>query len=197
VGDSEEFKNTPYTTMFAQIDNEFEMHHGLNMIQYQPYDLIRETRHYICLLHNNEDFDYEKRQEHYAYYYRYLLDDAEGGEGTQGSVRLVDSFVLPEVGDNGSIQWYKDHLLFASDKETEFYEYDKEFQLITKYIYEEPVVKKTEEELEYEEDFPPADATVAFLRVEKFDFLGYYYNEEPVIIRPVETETEGAESENE
>lgn len=197
IGNPEEFKNTPYTTLFAQEDNEFEMHHGLNMITYQPYDLIRETRHYICLLHNNEDFEYEKRQEHYAYYYRYLVDDAEGGEDAQGSVRLVDSFVLPEVGNNGSIQWYGDHLLFATDKKAEFYEYDNEFQLITKYSYKEPVVEKTEEEKEQEEDYPPADATVAFLRVEKFDFTGYYYNEEPVIIQPAETELEGAESENE
>ena len=197
IGNPEEFKNTPYTTLFAQEDNEFEMHHGLNMITYQPYDLIRETRHYICLLHNNEDFEYEKRQEHYAYYYRYLVDDAEGGEDAQGSVRLADSFVLPEVGDNGSIQWYGDHLLFATDKKAEFYEYDNEFQLITKYSYKEPVVEKTEEEKEHEEDFPPADATVAFLRVEKIDVTGYYYNEEPVIIQPVETELEGAESENE
>ena len=191
VGDSEEFKNTPYTELFLREDNEFEMHHGLNMIAYQPYDLIRETRHYICVLHNNEDFEYEKRQEHYSYYYRYLVDDAEGG------VRLMDSFVLPEMGDNGSIQWYNDHLLVATDKATEFYEYDKEFQLITKYTYVEPVVKKTEEQQEYEEDNPPADATVAFLRVSKHDFLGYYYNAEPVIIQPVEAETEGAESENE
>lgn len=197
VGDSEEFAGTPYTTMFAQEDNEFEMHHGLNMIEYQPYDLIRETRHYICLLHNNEDFDYAKRQEHYAVYYRYLVDDAEGGEGTQGGVRLMDSFVLPEVGDNGSIQWYGDHLLFASDVATDFYEYDSDFNLITKYTYKEPVVEKTEDEKEQEEDFPPADATVAFLRVAKQNFTGYYYSAEPVIIMPAETETKGAESENE
>ena len=197
VGDAEEFKGTPYTSLFAQIDNEFEMHHGLNMIEYQPYDLVRETRQYVCLLHNNEDFDYAKRQEHYSYYYRYLVDDAEGGENTQGSVRLVDSFVLPEVKDYGSIQWYGNHLIFCTDTATEFYEYDSEFQLINKYTYHEPVVEKTEEQQEYEEDFPPADATVAYLRVSKHDFLGYYYNQIPVIIKPVEAELEGAESENE
>ena len=58
-------------------------------------------------------------------------------------------------------------------------------------------MEKTDDEKAYEEDFPPADATVAFLRVSKQDFTGYYYNAEPVIIMPVETETEGAESENE
>ena len=151
--------------------------------------MIRETRHYIGVLHNNEDFEYEKKQKHFSYYYRYLVDEAEGG------VRLMDSFVLPEVGDNGSIQWYGDHLLFATDKATEFYEYDSEFQLITKYTYEEPIVKKTEEQQEHEEDYPPADATVAFLRVSKHDFLGYYFNAEPVIIKPVEAETEGTETE--
>jgi len=195
VGNPEKFKNTPYVTLFTRVDNEFEMHHGLSMIEYQPYDLIRETRHYIYLLHNNEEFDYAKRQEHYSCYYRYLVDDAEGGEDAQGSVRLVDSFVLPEVGDNGSVQWYDNHLLFATDKSAEFYEYDNKFQLIRKYTYVEPLVEKTEDELEYEEDNPPADATVAFLRVSKQNFQGFYYNAEPVIIQPVEIE--GAESENE
>ncbi len=191
VGNAESFGGTPYTKLFLRLDNEFEMHHGLNMIEYQPYDLIRETRHYICVLNNNEDYKYEKKQEQFSYYYRYLVDEAEGG------VRLMDSFVLPEVGENGSIQWYGEHLLIATDKATEFYEYDNKLQLITKYTYEEPVVKKTEEQQEHEEDYPPADATVAFLRVSKHDFLGYYYNEEPILIKPLEIETEGAESENE
>ncbi len=191
VGDAEVFKDTPYTELFARLDNEFEMHHGLNMMECQEYDLIRETRHYICVLNNNENFEYAKKQEHFSYYYRYLVDDAEGG------VRLMDSFILPEVGDNGSIQWYGDHFLFATDKSAEFYEYDSQFRLINKYIYEEPAVEKTEDELEHEEDYPPADATVAFLRVAKHDFLGYYYNEEPVLIQPEEPEIEGAESENE
>ena len=191
LGNEEEFVGTSYEKLVLRLDNEFEMHHSVNMIDYQPYDLIRETRQYICVLNNNEDFEYEKKQEHFSYYYRYLVDDAEGG------VRLMDSFVLPEVGDNGSIQWYNNHLLVATDKETEFYEYDSEFNLIMKYIYEEPFVKKTEEELEHDEDYPPADATVAFSRVFKQDFTGYYFNEEPVIIKPEETETEGAESENE
>lgn len=191
LGDVEEFKGTSYEKLVLRVDNEFEMHHGVNMIEYQPYDLIRETRQYICVLNNNEDYEYEKKQEHFSYYYRYLVDDAEGG------VRLMDSLVLPEVGENGSIQWYNNHLLIATDKVTEFYEYDSEFNLITKYTYVEPRVKKTEEELEHEEDYPPADSTVAFLRVAKHDFTGYYFNEEPVIIKPVETETEGAESENE
>lgn len=191
LGNEEEFVGTSYEKLVLRLDNEFEMHHSVNMIDYQPYDLIRETRQYICVLNNNEDFEYEKKQEHFSYYYRYLVDDAEGG------VRLMDSFVLPEAGDNGSIQWYNNHLLVATDKETEFYEYDSEFNLIMKYIYEEPFVKKTEEELEHDEDYPPADATVAFSRVFKQDFTGYYFNEEPVIIKPEETETEGAESENE
>ena len=57
--------------------------------------------------------------------------------------------------------------------------------------------EKDEEEKEQEEDYPPADATVAFLRVSKHDFLGYYFNDEPVLILPAATESEGAESENE
>lgn len=191
AGAVEPFEKTSYAELFLREDNKFEMHHGLNQVLYEPYDLIRESRHYICVLNNNEDYEYEKKQEHFSYYYRYLVDEAEGG------IRLIDSVVLPEVGDNGSMQWYNGHLLVASDVAPEFYEYDDKFQLITRYIYEEPVVKKTEEQLEYEEDNPPADSTVAFLRVLKQDFTGYYFNENPVIIQPMESETEENLSENE
>ena len=191
AGDVEEFKDTPYTELFLRVDNEFEMHHGLNMVEYQPYDLIRETRHYICILNNNEDYDYAKKEKHFSYYYRYLVDEAEGG------IRLMDSIVLPEAVDNGSIQWYGNHLVMTSDAVTEFYEYDEKFQLITTYTYKEPVVKKTEEQQEFEEDYPPADGTVAFLRVLKQDFTGYYFNASPVIIQPVVSETEETLSKNE
>ena len=75
----------------------------------------------------------------------------------------------------------------------EFHEYDSEFNLISTYRYVEPVVKKTEEQLEYEEDNPPADATVLFARVMKFDFTDYYFAEEPVLILPVEPVTEESE----
>lgn len=191
AGDTAKFEGTPYTELFLKTEGEFELHHSVNMLEYQPYDLIRETRSYIYLLNNNENYKYEKRQEHFSYYYRYLVDDAEG------VLRLKDSIVLPEVLENGSVQWYGNHLVFATDAAAEFYEYDSAFQLIMKYSYQEPTIKKTEAELEYEEDNPPADATVAFLRVSKHDFLGYYFNAEPVLILPLETETEGAELGNE
>lgn len=191
AGDAAKFEGTPYTELFLKTEGEFEQHASVNMLEYQPYDLIRETRSYIYVLNNNENYKYEKRQEHFSYYYRYLVDDAEG------VVRLKDSVVLPEVLENGSLQWYGNHLVFATDAVAEFYEYDSAFQLIMKYSYQEPVVKKTEAELEYEEDNPPADATVAFLRVSKHDFLGYYFNAEPVLILPLDTETEGAEIGNE
>ena len=71
------------------------------------------------------------------------------------------------------------------------------FNLITKYYYEEPVQKMTEEELEYEEDYPSANDTVSFLRVSKHDFVNYYFMEEPVLILPVENELEENLSENE
>lgn len=191
AGDAAKFEGTPYTELFLKTEGEFEQHASINMLEYQPYDLIRETRSYIYLLNNNENYKYEKRQEHFSYYYRYLVDDAEG------VLRLKDSMVLPEVLENGSVQWYGNHLIFATDAAAEFYEYDSAFQLIMKYSYQEPVIKKTEAELENEEDNPPADATVAFLRVSKHDFLGYYFNAEPVLILPLDTETEGAELGNE
>jgi hypothetical protein len=128
---------------------------------------------------------------------------AQGGLNNTGSLRLMDTKVLPAIGAEGSMQWYGDHFILSSDVTADFYEYDSEFNLIMKWHYEEPVMKKSEEQLEYEEDNPPADGTVAFLRVSKFDFTGYYYLAEPVLILPVEPEitegeeTEGAVSENE
>lgn len=191
VGDEEEFSGTSYGELFLRIDNEFEMHAGINQILYEEYDKIRETRHYICVLNSNDDYEYAKKEAPFSYYYRYLIDEAEVG------VRLMDSVILPGVEEDGSMQWYGDHFILASDIEPAFYEYDAKFQLITKYYYEEPVVKKTEEQMEEEEDNPPPDGTVAYLSVQKLDLTGYYFTEEPVLILPPESETEGALSENE
>ena len=188
VGDAEIFKETSYAKeYFLRMDNEFEMHHNLSVVKYQEYDKIRESRHYIYLLNTNEDKKYGKKEEPYAYYYRYLVDEAEFG------VRLQDSFVIPAVAEDGCVEWYGEHLLVNGDVISEFHEYDSEFNLINTYRYVEPVVKKTEEQLEYEEDNPPADATVLFARVLKFDFLDYFFTAEPVIILPVESETESEE----
>jgi hypothetical protein len=188
VGNAEDFKGTTYADeLFLRMDNEFEMHHNLSVIKYQEYDMIRESRHYIYLLNTYEDKKYGKKEEPYAYYYRYLVDEAEFG------VRLKETFVLPAVDEDGCVQWYENHLLVNGDIIPEFHEYDSEFQLITTYRYVEPVVEKTEEQLEYEEDNPPADATVLFARVMKFDFSEYYFTEEPVIILPVEPETDESE----
>lgn len=188
VGDAELFKETTYAEeLFLRIDNEFEMHHNLSVVKYQEYDMIRESRHYIYLLNTYENHKFGKKEEPYAYYYRYLVDEAEFG------VRLKESLAIPAVDGEGSVQWYATHLLVNGDVIPEFHEYDSEFNLINTYRYVEPVVKKTEEQLEYEEDNPPADATVLFARVLKFDFLDYFFTEVPVIILPVESETEGVE----
>ena len=191
VGDADEFAQTSYGEYFLRVDNEFEMHTGIGQIVYEEYDKIRETRHYICVLNSNDEYEYAKKEEPFSYYYRYLVDEAEEG------VRLMDSVVLPGVDEDGSIQWYKEHLIMASDIEPAFYEYDDKFQLITKYYYKEPVVKKTEEQMEEEEDNPPPNGAVNYLSVQKLDFTGYYFTEEPVLILPAESETEGAILEDE
>ena len=188
IGDAEIFEETSYAEdFFLRVDNEFEMHHNLSVLSYQPYDKIRESRHYLYLLNTYENHKFGKREEPYAYYYRYLVDEAEEG------VRLVDSIVIPDVDEDGCVQWYQNHFLVNGDIVAEFHEYDSEQQLIMTYRYVEPVIKKTEEQLEYEEDNPPADATVLFARVKKFDFIDYYFTEEPVIILPVESETDETE----
>lgn len=188
IGDAEIFKETSYAEdFFLRVDNEFEMHHNLSVLSYEPYDKIRESRHYMYLLNTYEDHKFGKREEPYAYYYRYLVDEAEGG------VRLVDSIVIPDVDEDGCVQWYQNHFLVNGDIVPEFREYDNEQQLIMTYRYVEPVIKKTEEQLEYEEDNPPADATVLFARVKKFDFIDYYFAENPVLVLPVESEIDETE----
>ena len=173
------------------------LHASVNQVLYQEYDKIRETRMYIEVLNNNENEEYEKEEEPYSYYYYYLVDEAEGGTEKAGSARLIEQKVLPALDKNGSMQWYGDHFIVASDVTSDFYEYDSEFNLIQKFHYEEPIVKMTEEEFEYEEDHPSPDDTVRFLRVSKHDFLNYYFVEEPVLILPVEIEVEENISENE
>ena len=150
---------------------------------------------YIEVLNNNENEEYEKEEELYSYYYYYLVDEAEGGTDKAGSVCLMDKKVLPAMQENGNMQWYGDHLIVASDVTNYVYEYDSEFNLIQKFHYEEPIKTMTEEELEYEEDYPSPDDTVRFLRVEKYNFFNYYFSEEPVLILPVEVEENISENE--
>lgn len=183
VGDAKPFENTPYESLFLRVDNEFEMHDGVNMAGILPYDKIRESRHYVYLLNNNKDAEYGKKEEPVSYYYRYLVDEAEFG------VRLVDSFVLPGVASYGSVQWQKGHLVTAGDLKAEFYEYDDSFNLISKFTYNEPKKEYTEDDLEHIEDNPLPDGTVLFLRVLKYDFYGYYFMEQPTIVVPPESET--------
>ncbi len=197
AGDITAFEGTSYESLFLRPEGDFELHASVNQVLYQEYDKIRETRLYMEVLNNNENATYAKGEEPYAYYYYYLVDEAEGGSERAGSLRLIDSKVLPAMKENGSIQWYGDHLIVASDVTATFYEYDSEFNLITKFHYEEPVKNMTEEEMEYEEDHPSKDDTVSFLRVSKHDFINYYFAEEPVLILPAESELEENLSENE
>lgn len=188
LGNSAKFEGTSYESLFLRLEGEFELHDSVNQIKYQEYDKIRETRLYIEVLNNNENAEYEKEEEPYSYYYRYLVDEAEGGTEKAGSVRLMEKKVLPAIKEYGSMQWYGDHFIVASDATADFYEYDSDFNLIKKFHYEKPIEKMTEEELEYEEDNPSPDDTVRFLKVSKQDFLNYYFVEEPVLILPVESE---------
>ena len=178
IGDAERFVGTPYESLFLRLDNEFEMHDGVNMAGILPYDKIRESRHYIYLLNNNKDAEYGKKEEPVSYYYRYLVDEAEFG------VRLMGSLVLSGVALDGSVQWHKEHLVTAGDLKPEFYEYDNDFNLITKFTYHEPKVEYTEEQLEHIEDYPLPDGTVQFVRVLKYDFYGYFFMEQPTIVVP-------------
>lgn len=197
VGDITPFEGTSYESLFLRPEGEFELHASVNQIAYQEYDKIRETRLYMEVLNNNETAEYEKGEEPYAYYYYYLVDEAEGGTERAGSLRLVEKKVLPAIKEHGSMQWYGNHLIIASDVTADFYEYDSDFNLITKFHYEKPIKEMTEEEMEYEEDYPSADDTVSFLSVFKYDFNNYYFVEEPVLILPVESELEENVSENE
>ncbi|MGN0505856.1 MAG: aryl-sulfate sulfotransferase [Lachnospiraceae bacterium] len=189
IGDKTEFEDTPYEELFLRVDNEFDMHDGVNIACMMEYDKIRESRQYIYLLNNNKDAEYGKKEEPVSYYYRYLVDEAEFG------VRLMDSIVLSGVAEDGSVQWYQEHLVANGDLKAEFYEYDSEFNLITKFTYREPKVEYTEEELEYIEDHPLPDGTVLFLRVMKYDFYDYFFMKQPTIVVPAARKEESESKE--
>lgn len=186
IGDVTKWEESVYRDLFLRVDNEFEMHSGVAFATMEEYDKIRETRQYIDLLNCNRDAEYGKKEERVSYLYRYLVDEAEKG------VRLMGVVTLSEAQEDGSIQWYQEHLITNGDQKAEFFEYDKEFQLITKFIYKEPKVAYTEDELEYIEDHPLPDGTVLFLRVMKYDFYDYYFEEQPSLPVPTEAESTGS-----
>lgn len=189
VGDITPFEDTPYEELFLRVDNEFELHDGVNIAGILPYDKIRESRHYVYLLNNNRYAEYEKNETPVSYYYRYLIDEAEFG------VRLMESYEFPGVGMEGSIQWHGNHLIANGDQTAEFCEYDSQFGLVTKFTYVEPEIEYTEDELEHIEDNPLPDGTVLFARVMKYDFYNYFFMEQPTIVVPADTKTEENELE--
>lgn len=190
IGETKDWEKTSYLDLFLRSEGgeftmfpgeeftEFTVFTGLTYAGSIPYDKIRESRRYIYLLNNNAGAEYGKKEEHYSYYDYYVVDEAEQ------SVRLVTRKTLPEATKEGSLNWYREHLIMTGGTTGEFYEYDSDLQLITKFTYEEPYVEKTVEQLDAEEDNPPPDATVWYKRVFKHDFTDYYFKREPIIFVP-------------
>lgn len=195
IGDTTKWAKTSYLGLFLRSEGgEFSMLPGEDFTEFTvfpgvtytgtiPYDKVRESRRYLYLLNNNAGATYGKKEEHYSYYDYYVVDEAEQ------SVRLVTSKVMPEVTTEGSLGWYQNHLIMTGGMSGEFYEYDPDFQLITKFVYKAPYVEKTVEQLDEEEDNPPPDDTVWYTRVFKYDFLDYYFKQDPVLYVP-ESESE-------
>ncbi|MCR5154496.1 MAG: aryl-sulfate sulfotransferase [Lachnospiraceae bacterium] len=193
IGDKENgWEDTSYKDLFFlrigdTEKSEFEMQDNLVDIELVKYDGIRTTRHYIYVWDGNEDYDYAKKETHFSYLKRYLIDEAEEG------VRLMQTDTMIASGEEGNIECYNDHYIIANSLESAFYEYDSQLNLIKKYTYKEPVVTLTEDELEYYEDNPPPDGTVLYKSVYKYDFYGYFFLEKPAPIYLTEPEEETTE----
>ncbi len=101
---------------------------------------------------------------------------------------------MPYVTSASKLENFNDNWLYASGTESVFYEYDKWFQLIASFSFTRQEENKTIEEKDYEEDNPPADNTVTYTGISKFDLTDYYFSDEVVIYKDETDEEENTES---
>ena len=188
AGDNGVLKDTVYNDLYLRNENNFAFSTSAKTIGFEEYDKIRTARHYVWVLDENLNYEYEKKEEHFGYYIKYLADEEEG------SLRLSETVKLPCVTASSKLIKYNDNWLYVNGTESVFYEYDKWFQLIASFTFTRQEEHKTIEEQDYEEDNPPADNTVIYTGISKFDVNDYYFEDEVVIYKDGTDEEDNTES---
>ncbi|MCR5822805.1 MAG: aryl-sulfate sulfotransferase [Lachnospiraceae bacterium] len=189
AGDPAALAGTVYENMYLKNEGNFAFSSTSEIAGYEEYDKIRQSRQYIWTLDRNLNYKYGKKEEGFGYYIKYLTDEDEK------TVRIAETIRLPEIAKDGTLFEIGDNWIFTSGDESVFYEYDNWFDLIAKFTFTKPTVRKTIEQLDYEEDNPPADDSVAYIGVCKFDLYDYLFTKEIVVYKNGNTQ-EAASSEN-
>ncbi len=177
AGDPAALAGTVYESMYLFNEGNFAFSSTTEVAGYEEYDKIRQSRQYIWTLDRNLNYTYEKKEEGFGYYLKYLTDEDEK------TVRIAETIKLPELTEDASLFEYGDNWLFVSGNESVFYEYDNWFDLIASFKFTEPVVRKTVEQMDYEEDNPPPDDTVIYIGACKFDQYDYLFTNELVVYK--------------
>ncbi len=177
AGDPGELIGTPYEKLYLRNEGNFAFSSTAEVAGYEEYDRIRQSRQYVWTLDRNLDYKYDKKEKGFGFYVKYLTDEEEK------TVRIAESVMLPELTADSELVGYNDNWLFVSGNESVFYEYDKWFDLIASFTFTEPIVKKTVEQMDYEEDHPPADDSVTYVGICKFDQYDYLFTKDVVVYK--------------
>ncbi len=190
AGDPAALSGTVYEAMYLFNEGNFAFSSCTETAGYEEYDKIRRSRQYIWTLDRNLNYTYGKKEEGFGFYIKYLTDEDEK------TVRIAETIRLPELTRDASLFEYNDNWLFVNGKESVFYEYDNWFDLIASFTFTRPVVRKTVEQLDYEEDNPPPDDTVIYVGACKFDQYDYLFTKELIVYKngTVSEETSSEES---
>ncbi len=177
AGDPSALRGTKYEAMYLDNEGNFAFSTTTEIAGYEEYDKIRQSRQYIWTLDRNLNYKYDKKEEHFGFYMKYLTDEDEK------TVRIAETVKLPEITEETCLFRFNDNWLFVNGTESVFYEYDKWFDLIASFTFTRPEVRKTLEQQDYEEDNPPPDNTVTYVGVCKFDQYDYFLTKEVVVYK--------------
>ncbi len=177
AGDPGKLKGTAYEDLYLNNEGNFAFSSTTDTVGYIEYDKIRTTRQYIWTMDRNIKYKYGKKEEPFGYYVRYLTDEQEK------TVRLYESVKLPKVTEDFSLYKFNDNWLYVGGDESVFYEYDQWFDLIATFTFTPEKVRKTVEQMDYEEDNPPPDDSVKYIGICKFDPFDYLFAEEEIVYK--------------
>lgn len=177
AGDNEYFEDLPsLKRMFLMNEGDFVFPSSLTEMDYEEYDKIRESRAYYWALDQNLDYEYEKKEEPFGYYTRLLADDEER------TLRSIDErVVINGLTAKSKFVYADDNRILVRGNDSKFCEMDSDFNIICTFTFTPPVVEKTIDQLEYEEDNPPPDDTVNYVGITKIDPVSYLFTKEIIV----------------
>ncbi len=187
LGDKANFAGTKeYDSLFLIQEEDFPYTTSVSQMGFMPYEgWSVADRHYVWLLNQNQDYEYDKKEEHFGYYERYLVDEKTF------SVKNVTHRLMPEITDDTYHDYFNGNIFYATGRDSSFSEYDSAFNLIYRFTYKKTVPDKTVEERDDEEDNPPPDDSIRFTGICKIDPESFFLTRDVIVYKDgsqIETE---------